>query len=213
MLIDLHTHTRVHSWDAELTADEIIESAKQAGLDGICLTEHDFFWDLEEVRRLARRHDYLVLPGVEINTEEGHMLCFGLHSYVYGMHRMAQLAEYVERWNGTIVAAHPHRRQMPWDDSDEAYEESLARAASNPAYKAVSAIEGINGRASDKENEFSSDLTAALGLPSAGGSDAHRESDVGVCATEFLDRIEDLDGLIASLRSGRCRAIRLGGKT
>ena len=116
MLIDLHTHTRAHSWDADLGPDELVEAASSAGLDGVCLTEHDFFWDVEAVRALGRRHDFLVLPGVEINTEDGHFLCFGLNSYVYGMHRALELAGHVQRAGGTMIAAHPYRRRVPSKD-------------------------------------------------------------------------------------------------
>src|SRR3989304_2201581 len=47
MLIDLHTHTRPLSHDSLLTPDDLIEAAKAAGLDAVCLTEHDFTWDPE----------------------------------------------------------------------------------------------------------------------------------------------------------------------
>ena len=59
MLIDLHTHTHPLSHDSDLTPDALIEAAKKAGLDGVCLTEHDFFWEREKVEELGRRHDFL----------------------------------------------------------------------------------------------------------------------------------------------------------
>ncbi len=156
MLIDLHTHTRRHSWDSDLSPDELIDLSKQAGLDGICLTEHDFFWDPDEARELARRHDFLVIPGIEINTEDGHMLCFGLTTYKYGMHRVPELAEHVRDAGGAIVAAHPYRRQAPWKPEDpEDYRNALNKAAANPAYASCWAIERLNGRGSEAENDFS----------------------------------------------------------
>jgi predicted metal-dependent phosphoesterase TrpH len=113
MLIDLHTHTKRHSWDSLLDVHDLIDRAKQSGLDGICLTEHDIFWDLDEVRKLAKEHDFLVLPGVEINTDDGHFLCFGLQAYVFGMHRTKDLAAHVIAAGGAMVAAHPYRRNLP----------------------------------------------------------------------------------------------------
>ena len=208
MLIDLHTHTRRHSWDSDLTPDELIDLVKQAGLDGVCLTEHDFFWDLDEVRDMARRHDFLVLPGVEINTEDGHMLCFGLTAYTYGMHRVPELAEHIRKAGGAMVAAHPYRRQAPWKPEDpEDYRNALLKAAANPAYASCLAIERLNGRGSEMENGFSTALCERLDLPTTAGSDAHAATDVGRCATEFQDRIEDLEGLIAALQAGRCTAV------
>ena len=78
VLIDLHSHTRPISWDSFLTPDELVERGRDAGLDGIVFCEHDFCWDPEEVRALARRHSFLVLAGVEINTEDGHILVYGV---------------------------------------------------------------------------------------------------------------------------------------
>ena len=210
MLIDLHAHTRRHSWDSDLSPDELVDLCKQAGLDGVCLTEHDFFWDLDEVAALARRHDFLVLPGVEINTEDGHMLCFGLSSYTYGMHRVRELSEHVRNARGAMIAAHPYRRQQPWKPEDpEDYRQALLRAAANPAYASCWAMERINGRGTHSENAFAAAVCDTLGLPETAGSDAHAPADIGRCATRFLDRIEDLEGLIAALRTGRCEALDL----
>ena len=62
MLIDLHTHTKPLSWDSLLSADDLVAMAKRAGLDGVCLTEHDMFWDHEKAAGLCRRHNFLVIP-------------------------------------------------------------------------------------------------------------------------------------------------------
>jgi len=71
MLIDLHTHTRPLSHDSLLSPDDLIEAAKAAGLDAVCLTEHDFVWDPEAARDLARRHSFRIIPAIEVNTEDG----------------------------------------------------------------------------------------------------------------------------------------------
>ena len=210
MLIDLHAHSRSLSWDSDLDADELVERARAAGLDGLCLTEHDYFWDAAELRALGRRHDFLVLPGVEINTEDGHFLCFGIDRYVYGMHRSRELAAHVARAGGACIAAHPYRRQMPWTPERESeYADALARAGANPAYTACVAMERLNGRGSAVENDFATRLCDAMGLPSVAGSDAHAAADVGRCATEFQSRIEDVEGLVAALKAGRFRPVSL----
>ena len=45
MIIDIHTHTYPTSDDSTLTPEQLIKQSKHAGLDGICLTDHDGFWD------------------------------------------------------------------------------------------------------------------------------------------------------------------------
>jgi len=213
MLIDLHTHTSPLSWDSNLAPDELIEHARAAGLDGVVLCEHDFCWDPEEVRALARRHNYLVLPGVEINTEDGHILVYGVDSYVYGMHRSSNLAQVVERAGGVMVAAHPYRRQMPWHAHDEReYEEALLRASRNPAYRYCVALEKINGHGKVNENAFAARLCDLMGMAGTAGSDCHTRGDIGRCATRFERRIEDIHGLIEELKAGRFHAVDLAAR-
>jgi predicted metal-dependent phosphoesterase TrpH len=214
MLIDLHTHTRPLSWDSLLSPDTLIEAAKKAGLDGICLTEHDFFWDPDAVRELGRKHDFLVIPAIEINTDDGHFLCYGLETYVYGMHRTPELIEHVRSAGGVMIAAHPYRRQMPWNPGRESeYEEALHKARSKSVYAACAAMECVNGRGNEAENGFSSRLCNLLEVPTVATSDAHQYSDVGKCGTEFTNRVEDLGSLIEELKAGRFRPVTANGKT
>jgi predicted metal-dependent phosphoesterase TrpH len=207
-LIDLHAHTHPLSHDSALTPDELVAAAKAAGLDGICLTEHDFFWDHDKADELARRHSFLVIPGIEVNTEHGHIVVFGLRHFVYGMHRLHELVEMVEAAGGAMIAAHPYRRQLPFHLEKEGdWDEALARACANPAYGHVHAIETLNGRGTDRQNAFSLAVRDHHGLPSAAGSDAHAVADIGTCATEFEAPISGLEDLIAELKAGRLRAL------
>ena len=96
MLIDIHTHTYPTSDDSELTPEELISEAKRIGLDGICLTDHDGFWDPGDVEKLGKDNDYLVIPGCEVTTEEGHLLVYGLSEYIFGMHKSSFVHELVE---------------------------------------------------------------------------------------------------------------------
>jgi len=210
LLIDLHTHTQPLSHDSLLTADDLIDLAKQAHLEGVCLTEHDFFWEPEKVAELRDRHNFLVIPGIEVNTEDGHIVVFGLDRYVYGMHRMHELAALVEAAGGVMISAHPYRRQLPFDlRNDGDWSEAIERAIANPAYAHVAAIETRNGRGSPRENAFAAEVAARLGVRAVAASDAHAAPDVGRCATEFERPIDNLDDLIAELRAGRFHALDL----
>lgn len=210
MLIDLHTHTRPISWDSSLTADELIELAKSKGLDGVCLTEHDYFWDPEEAEALARKHNFVVIPGIEMNTEHGHILVFGLHKFEYGLHHVERLAEVVAEAGGVMIAAHPYRRYMPWyyledDDLDNA----LKRASQNPAFRLCAALERIHGRGSPQQNDFSARLCDRLDVPGTGGSDSHLPAQVGRCATRFERPVRNLEELVAELQAGRFEPVSL----
>ena len=213
MLIDLHTHTRPLSWDSYLSPDDLIERSKAAGLDGVCLSEHDYFWDPDEVYALGKRHNYLALPAGEINTDDGHILVYGVHKYVYGMHRSAELAAHVREASGAMVAAHPYRRQMPWYmDRERDYNDALERAARNPAYQYCDALERVNGRGTVKENQFSAALCDHMGMAGTAGTDSHSRTDIGRCATRFEREIGSLEDLITELKAGRFEAVDLSGK-
>ena len=100
MIIDIHTHTYPTSDDSMLTPEELIQEAKRIGLDGVCITDHDGFWDPKDVEALSQVHDFLVLPGCEVTTEEGHLLVYGLEKYIFGMHRASFVRDLVEEAGG-----------------------------------------------------------------------------------------------------------------
>ena len=208
MLIDLHTHSYPKSDDSFAAVDDLIDKAKTAHLDGICLTDHDFFWSSDEVRDLARKHDFLVLPGCEINTDTGHVLVFGLDRYVFGMHKPDFLVNAVRQREGVMIAAHPYRRRFLEDPGHlpEARQEMLDRAIGDEFFRSGDGIEGINGRGKDVQNLFSQDLAERLGIKMTGGSDAHRVEQIGTAATAFERKITGLDDLIQEIKAGRFRA-------
>ncbi len=86
MIIYIHIHSRPYPDDSEVSPTELIEHAKHSGLDGICPTEHDFFWKDTDITKISREHDFPIFPGAEINTDEGHLLVFGLREYEFGIH-------------------------------------------------------------------------------------------------------------------------------
>ena len=213
MLIDLHTHSYPKSDDSFLSVDELIEGSKAAGLDGICLTDHDAFWSSEAVRELSRRHDWLVLPGSEINTDAGHVLAFGLGGYEFGMHKPEFLRACADRDGGVLIAAHPYRRRFLEEPGrvPEARSEMLRRAAADPFFGLCDGVEALNGRGSPEQNRYSSDLCQCLEMPSVAGSDAHRLGQIGTAATEFRGRVECLADLLRLLRGGEYRPVDLRG--
>ncbi len=188
-----------------MTLSELAARAVEAGLDGVCVTDHDRFLDGDEARRTSRAHGILVLPGSEVTTEHGHLLVFGLTGYVFGMHRVSFLERLVRQAGGAVVAAHPYRRSYrPEAPRGSArYRRALLDARRSPPCSVADAIEVLNGRGSPEENGFSHDLRAALGVGGVGSSDAHRPEDVGAFATEFQRPIRDLDDLVAELKAGR----------
>ena len=211
MVIDLHCHTYPKSDDSFMAPDELVEAAKSAGLDGICLTEHDAFWTTEEIDSLSRKHGFMVLPGSEINTDAGHVLAFGLSRYVFGLHKLSFLEAAVRRAGAVVIAAHPYRRRFleeaAWEP--DARVEMLTRAGDDPLFNLCDAIEGINGRGTSEQNRFSQDLGELLDARATGGSDAHRVKHVGAAATYFPGTVQNLADLKRELRAGRFQMVDL----
>ena len=211
LLIDLHTHTYPRSDDSFMSPDELVDAAKERGLDGVCITEHDHFWDPFDIVELSQRHNFLVLPGCEINTDGGHLLVYGLNQYVFGMHKTDTLRSYVDQAGGVIIAAHPYRRRYLRENRHVPdYQSSMVeKACSDPFFSYCDSLEAFNGRARQGENDFSVDLAQRLGLGMVGASDSHRVTHLGSVATEFSSEITCLDDLIKELRAGRCQPVLL----
>lgn len=207
MLIDLHCHTVERSDDSTAPAIELARNARAAGLDGIALTDHDTFWPDDEIERLSDESGILVLAGVEINTDGGHALVFGLSEYIFGMHRPAFLRQQVDRVHGAMLLAHPYRRALPWgvDPGTAGYTEALERAIKGEFIRMVDGAEVINGRASEVQNGFARELLAAVGTPTLANSDTHTVEGIGHFATEFERPVEDVYGLIEELKAARFR--------
>ena len=206
MIIDLHTHALPWSDDSNLEVPELIEQARLAGLDAICLTEHDWFRDKEELDSLSQEQNFPIIPGVEMNTEEGHLLVFGLEKYVFGMHRAEYLRRMVDEVGGVMILAHPYRRQL---HSDDDIDQAVEQCCQKPIFRLIDAIEMLNGRGSPRQNQFAQKLCQRLNIKGIGGSDAHSLADLPSYATRFERNIGNVKDLITEIKAGRFQAVDL----
>jgi len=204
LLIDLHTHTFPKSDDSLLQPEQLFRRAKEVGLDGVCLTEHDGFWNMSDLMQWSNEFGILILPGCEVTTEEGHLLVFGLDQYIFGMHKAKFVKELVDQNDGVIVVAHPYRRVFQKEQVQdlELFESKVNQACANPVFGMANGVEVLNARGSQEENSFSSVIRERVNLPATGASDAHQLSDIGTFATEFDDSVSNLRDLIIALQRG-----------
>ncbi|MBG95233.1 MAG: hypothetical protein CL793_08270 [Chloroflexi bacterium] len=199
MIIDLHNHTIPLSRDSSLNPADLIEQITRLGIDGVCLTEHNAAWDSQEFEKMAAASGIIVIPGMEITTELGHILAFGIDRYFPEMARMAQLSKISKSEGGVLVLAHPYRSSVYskyWVNSDKSYRDVAFDFD-------VHGVEIFNGRGSETENRFSAHVANALQLPGTGGSDAHHLAEIGRCVTNFEDAVWDLASLLRAIRGGR----------
>ena len=200
MVIDLHVHTFPASPCSSVPVGELIAEAKKIGLDAICLTEHNHVWDPKKVAALSQEHNFLVLRGNEITTDQGDMIVFGLEKEIRGIVKLDELREEVLRAGGFMIVAHPFRGFLTFGVGKLGL--TPEKAMERPLFKSVDAVEVLNSKVTKKENDFAARVAAGLHLPATGGSDAHEASAVGIYATRFSRVIQGEKGLIEALKSG-----------
>lgn len=66
--LDLHIHSE-RSFDGCMSLSEIVALARERGLNGVAICDHDRV--LDEVPEFD---DFLVIPATEVSTERGHLL-------------------------------------------------------------------------------------------------------------------------------------------
>jgi len=74
----------------------MVAEARRIGLDGVCVTEHGWGWQWRDFQRFAQSQDILVIRGMEVMTDLGHIVAFGLDGWVSGIHRANNLRQVVE---------------------------------------------------------------------------------------------------------------------
>ena len=201
LVIDIHAHTSPASPCSDALVDDLIQQAKDIGLDGICLTDHNYVWSEADLKALRQKHDFLVLGGNEITTDRGDVLVFGYYEDIKNVITLADLRERVLNAGGYMVLAHPFRGFLVVDVNKVGL--SAEKAAQRDVFGYVDAMEVHNGKLTPSENDFSHDVAGIVKLPQTGGSDAHKPDEVGVFATRFFADIENETDLVRALHSGR----------
>jgi histidinol phosphatase-like PHP family hydrolase len=211
-IIDMHIHTTAGASDSGLDPEDLAEEARQRGLTGINITEHDRLWDTFKLNEYRQRHDGLfVNNGMEVSTDMGHMIVVGLKQYVSGIRRAEELRKVLDDLGGFMTVAHPFRH---WFDpvyfrkqGKEPFTMTPEQAAERmPIFQLVDAIEALNGANTPKENLFALRVAKVLGKPVTGGSDAHSKSGIGFYCTVLEKDVTTADEFREELVAGRFHA-------
>ena len=195
VLIDLHCHTKVYSACSALTPDALVRAAQARGIDGVCITEHDALWPLADIERLAAEMSFVVLRGMEVTTEVGHVLVYGAAEHQPEIASLAELHRVVRDQNALMYLAHPSRRYGTLPPADLA--------------SFFDSVEVQNGTEGALQNDNAAQLARALRLPGIGGSDAHSAREVARCATRFDANIGNEREFLAALHAGAYTAVRV----
>ena len=188
--IDLHAHTRFfhgHPRAAAafdpLGARVLAWTARARGLDGVALTNHDYYRSIDGA---ALPESVSLVPGIEVSTTHGHVLVVGPDPPTDTEPGRLAPGEVVDRAHErgcAAIVAHPYRN-------------STVRDLDLP----VDAVE-INGK-HPRTHTWAAGLADERGLPLVGGSDAHYPVEVGRAYTRIDADDPSPAGVADAIRRG-----------
>jgi hypothetical protein len=209
MNLDMHVHTNA-SDDAAATPEAYLKwldvLRKKYVIDGVVFTEHrSYDWKVN-YEGLAQEHGLLVLRGVEVETDHGHFLLYGVSEGLLARFDLGkanlpalELIEQARETGGIAVPCHPGRPVVGLCDY-------LSRG---DTLLGVKVVEQLNGSSNEEENRRATELASEKGYYGIGGSDAHYVTYIGSCLTQFDSPIADMGQLVEELHKGNYRPIRL----
>ncbi|MBI4595372.1 MAG: hypothetical protein HY730_03230 [Candidatus Tectomicrobia bacterium] len=202
MLLDLHVHTNRYSWCSAIDPVLGVQKAREIGLDGLVIVEHDIVWkeeELEDLKRQLNLDGFVILRAQEINcnTEQGfkhgHLLTYSYFERYNYLLPTRGIIDQVHRAGGVAVAAHPYRPRHGF--GNDVYDLQL------------DGIEVLHPKHTTADREMAEHARKSLNIASIGGSDAHAHEEIGACLTYFQDWISNEEDLAQAIRSMRCKPI------
>ncbi len=175
---DLHTHS-FFSGDGVSTPEELIATAKARGLQGLALTDHNTCEGMDYLLRkgLIRPdglpvNGFLVIPGVEVSTAEGHLICLGVTLPNMKGRPALEVCRAIHERGGLAIPPHPY------DYFRAGIRESVLKVLDADAievYNAATTFQFCNKKALE--------YAKARGYAMTAGSDGHHENSMGVAYT------------------------------
>lgn len=189
--VDLHSHT-MWSGDSTTTPEEVEHAVVEAGLDVLCITDHNAIRGAAE---LARQLPCRVVVGEELTTHAGEMIGLFLTARIAAGMPPAEAAKAIRGQGGIVYIPHPFdpmRRNMSESALYGLANEGLIDAIE--VLNAKTSLHSLNERATTFANEFD--------LAGGAGSDAHVPLALGGAYVEMPDFDGPTDFLV-KLREGR----------
>lgn len=190
MLIDIHVHSAISPCSI-LPLQDIPGLARDAGLDCVCVTDHDTMAAASFIREGMQDDGLILLVGMEYSTPDGQFLIFGPFDDLETGMDAEELLGLVDRRGGAAVAAHPFRSFRP---------------VAGRLLELCHDIETMNGGNRHSENLRACEAAERLGVTGIGASDAHSAHDVGRVASRCPVDIKSREDLIRAIRNGQLRS-------
>jgi predicted metal-dependent phosphoesterase TrpH len=195
--IDLHTHS-FFSGDGVSSPEALIAAARAKGLDGFAMTDHN---TCEAVTYLLEKglmredglpvDNFLILPGVEVTTAEGHLLCIGATLPFLKGRPAREVCDLIHERGGLAIPPHPY---------------DLFRAGIRfnvLETLPIDALEVFNAATTLRRyNRYAFKYAQVRGLPMTAASDAHHEAAVGTAYTILKTDDFSVKGVLAQIVKG-----------
>lgn len=188
MFIDTHMHCLEGSADSFIRISEIVDKARNLGLDGICITDHDSLSAREYAIEYGKRNDFKIFVGGEILTYEGDIVVFGLDEVPNRKLHAQELIDLVNSKGGATISAHPFR------DNNRGCGNNIRE------FNGLTAVEIFNGSTKVHHNLQAFALALELGLATVAASDCHEVKTIGTYCTIFPDDVKTEEDLIRAIK-------------
>src|SRR5580698_7538083 len=195
--IDLHCHSWF-SGDGVSAPEALIASARKKGLHGFALTDHNtsdgcrYLLDKGLMREDGLPVDgLLIIPGVEVTTAEGHLLCLGVMLPNLKGTPAAEVCRIVHGMGGLTIPPHPY----------DLFRAGIRQAVLDTLE--IDALEVFNAATTFKRyNRHAFIYAQQRGLPMTAASDAHDSVALGT-AYSILEAEEfSVKGVLNAIRKG-----------
>jgi predicted metal-dependent phosphoesterase TrpH len=186
---DLHVHT-TYSKDSLITPKDLIYFAKKRGLDAVAVTDHN---QLEGARKIAKETDFLIIPGMEVSSSDGHIVALNVQELIPRGLSAIETVERIHKAGGVAIACHPY-----------VYFKGCLR---DNVCATFDAIEVINARAFPfKSSVKKAEQTAKnLGLSRVAGTDAHYGPQIGYAYTVIEAAEPSVEAITKAIVDGHCQ--------
>jgi predicted metal-dependent phosphoesterase TrpH len=193
--IDLHIHTSLGG-DSLINPSDIVERAREVGLDAVCITEHHSYDLSEPFDEISRKTNFQIFRGMEYRADNGHLLIYGVRvtrgNLPPGL-PVQKVVDWVNKNDGVAVAAHPYQKSLVGNYMGD----DILKISG------LVALEVLNGSVSLADNHRASEAATRLNINGIGGSDAHGLHVLGKAYTCFPAAVTTIKELTLALKTGK----------
>jgi predicted metal-dependent phosphoesterase TrpH len=190
--VELHCHSE-YSYDGRDPIEMHLEQAAAVGLDAIAVTDHDEIEGSLEAVEKAPDYGLIGVPGMEVSTDDGHILAMGVTELVPPGLPFSETVERVHDHGGVVIVPHPFQ---------ESRHGVLANITKDELASA-DAIEVYNSRLiTGRSNRQAKTFAEKRGVPKTAGSDAHIAEMVGQAVTRVDANDRSADAILDAIERG-----------